>query len=787
MLCNCYDNFDFSARWITLAGSDAPNTALEFFASFNDNGQEEKILRISAESCYSLYINGVFIGKGPVRGCWNINFFDAYDVSKILHPGENIIAVRVHSMNDLKNFNYHPAGCGLIAEIPGILSTDTSWRVRRVPGWHNTQEVYSFQQGFKVEYDLNCANPEWFLGKDAESWENAVIFDNDALALKKLCPRNIPPLVYTRIIPVLHKAVDPEPCEPETDETIADLLDRETFIPTDRVTSSGNNCYRIAPGENNCTLIFDFKKVCTGYFDMEVTVDEPGVEVHVTTGENIWNDRVRSCYRRKIDHAAFVDSFFLKPGKNRISNEFLAHGGSMLQVAFRNIHKEVIIDSPVYCDRRYPYSGGSTFLCSDHQLNQIWNMCRETISACTTDTFEDGPWREHAFWVNDLVVENIASLVLFGMSDIHRRSLELTFAQQYDSGWCPGAVPAQHDPETQKLVLVPTNFFLFTVLDDCYRESGDSEILRRYLPNLKKILDAAEATCDADGLINPPEKLWNFFDWGYELNNITFNDSRCSMLNSLYIHALKLYCRFCRITGVEYPSEELEMRIERIKKALPLYLNDEGIVVDPAQQIHMETRTFSPTALASELSMAFALQCGAWGIECEKRFVEAIISGKYLSPELYLSSVIFDEIGKRGGAQEALDRIRKYWGQFIRMGLSTIPESGVHLVGKVGYWENGSFCHGFTTGPVKFFRQVLLGIKDVDDGFSSFVFAPQSLDLEYASGSVATPHGEILVSWQRNGDSLDAELTVPAGCIASLPDGRKLYAGTHTVKVALNQ
>ena len=330
------------------------------------------------------------------------------------------------------------------------------------------------------------------------------------------------------------------------------------------------------------------------------------------------------------------------------------------------------------------------------------------------------------------------------------------------------------------MILVPTNFFLFTIMDDYYRESGDKETVRDYLPNLKKILDLAESLCKDDGLIQPPDKMWNFFDWGYELNNITFSRKGGTMLNSLYITAMKLFSRLCRITDTPFDKNILDQRIARISKGLQRFISAEnGLPVDPASKIEMPKRTFSDTELTSELSMAFALQSGVWDSDSEKRFIDAIISGKYLAPELYLQAVIFDELSKRGLADEALARIRRYWGQFIKIGRKTIPESGIHLIGRTGYWENASYCHGFTTHPAVFFRREILGIRDIDNGFAEFVFAPQSFDLEYASGSVVTPHGEIRVAWQRQDDKMDVELSLPCGVTAALVDGRKFSAGTH--------
>jgi hypothetical protein len=59
----------------------------------------------------------------------------------------------------------------------------------------------------------------------------------------------------------------------------------------------------------------------------------------------------------------------------------------------------------------------------------------------------------------------------------------------------------------------------------------------------------------------------------------------------------------------------------------------------------------------------------------------------------------------------------------------------------------------------------VLGVKPVKPGFSEFTVAPCESTLEYAKGSVPTPHGEIHVEWRKNADgSLFADVKAPKEC-----------------------
>lgn len=68
-------------------------------------------------------------------------------------------------------------------------------------------------------------------------------------------------------------------------------------------------------------------------------------------------------------------------------------------------------------------------------------------------------------------------------------------------------------------------------------------------------------------------------------------------------------------------------------------------------------------------------------------------------------------------------------------------------------------------------------------GFAEFSFRPALLDLTFAEGRIPTPHGNIAVRLERSGQGIEAELRIPEGCSAVLPDGSKLETGTHLVQL----
>ena len=91
---------------------------------------------------------------------------------------------------------------------------------------------------------------------------------------------------------------------------------------------------------------------------------------------------------------------------------------------------------------------------------------------------------------------------------------------------------------------------------------------------------------------------------------------------------------------------------------------------------------------------------------------------------------------------------------------------------------NGSLCHAFGTIPLNVLQSMVLGVEPLDPGFRLFRFDPHLFDLDFARGRIPAPTGNIKVEVNRE----TAEITVPQGCTAILPDGRKLQAGNHSIQ-----
>lgn len=792
----------FPASWIAPADQDnKPNATFRAYRSFSlEDVPAQALLQVSAQALCRVFLNGQEVLNGPSRGTAALQFRESVPVAPFLRKGLNHLAAIVHSPVT-ENFLAPPGEPALWVELEGILGTDAQWRLQQAPEIRREVPFHTFQTGYMEWRDLTQAPGDaWLLGELSGEWlPPRVLPPTHPLARKLLLETGLPPQHRESIPPLRLLALRQiEPVPPEVEAlSPARLVNALPLspLPEGRLLHPESLCSSTPtqealllpdPQENRgLSLVLDWGQEAIGR--LEVLLDAPaGTVVDVTYGEELWRekgDRLPAAFACN-EHYNFTDRYLLREGENRLGNLVWERGCRMTQLTFRHFSRPIRLHSARFHLHRYPFQERGSFQASDPLLSQIWSLCRRTLESCATDIFLDCPWRERAFWVNDLLVESAASLAAFGASPIHQRAFQLAFSQQRpQDGMIPGVCPAPEGDLRKSLVLLPTNFFLFQTLHHYYMATGDKATVASSLPHLRKILEGFDALTGEDGLVKVPPEVWNFYDWGYDLYGYSFSPAQESMLQYLRMTAEKLYLALCRECQTDPQRENIPARVQRIRAATEAAFLDRkrGVLVDNVLY------QGKPGKLVSQLPHALALLSGEAPPECRQSFLQAIHNPDLLSPDLYLHAPIFQATATWGSEKDkakALARIRTYWGDCLKAGYDTLYEAGVgSLRGKEAYGGAGSLCHGFGTSPLCFFSEALLGIQPQKPGFQEFTLRPALLDLTSLEGRVPTPQGEIQLQCQRTPEGIQAEVTVPPDTTALLPQGTRLPPGKHTVRL----
>lgn len=199
---------NWQAKWIWYGGEESPRNAYWCSRKSFDipSGAGRVLALISADSRYSLWVNGKYIGYGPVRGFAHNWRYDEYDITSHVQSGTNTIAVLVQHYGH-STFQYIEARGGLLAQVECdnmvVAATDSTWRGSLHPSYSRRAVRMCIQQAWAEDFDARVEPLGWTQADfDDSGWENAVVVgDVGCKPWTNLSPRDIPFLTDTPVYP----------------------------------------------------------------------------------------------------------------------------------------------------------------------------------------------------------------------------------------------------------------------------------------------------------------------------------------------------------------------------------------------------------------------------------------------------------------------------------------------------------------------------------------------------------------------------------------------------------
>ncbi|NOU85878.1 Bacterial alpha-L-rhamnosidase [Paenibacillus sp. LMG 31460] len=193
------------ANWIWKTGDRRPiNEHIIFRKTFEWAAalSNRAMLSISADTKYRLWVNGTELGEGPIRSTADHWYYDEFDITHLLRPGANAIAVKVWHYGH-SNYQYVENEAGLIAQLSlhgsagiQVIGTDETWLYRRHEGYDADVVKRNVNIGWMEIYDANAMSEQWVLPSyDDRNWARSeVVAPYGGVPWGKLYPRGIEPL-----------------------------------------------------------------------------------------------------------------------------------------------------------------------------------------------------------------------------------------------------------------------------------------------------------------------------------------------------------------------------------------------------------------------------------------------------------------------------------------------------------------------------------------------------------------------------------------------------------------
>ncbi|MDD5704283.1 MAG: alpha-L-rhamnosidase N-terminal domain-containing protein [Kiritimatiellae bacterium] len=753
------------AQWIWLPpdgpASDVHALARKCFAL--DRAVRSARCRISANSSYELYVNGVWVGRGPIRSWPSWQYFDEYDLTALLSPGRNVLAVHAyhHGTEHIGALEQFAGPGGLLVHLTATgedgrrqeVVSDASWRLCRHPAYAIEAGFVTWhRQDYKETFDARLEPVRWREACfDDGDWKQATVVGSvPCEAWPRLLPRPFPPFTRETVRPVNvfgHLSGCAYGFTPH------DIRRPEALtLETDAVTE-------IEPLHEDfeVQLMLDFGRTVVGRFHLEIE-DCGGGEVWVSYGESLNLTR--------------VDRLILRPGsqhwqpcERRLARYAL--------LTFRNLRGVLKLRRAWFELTTYPVREAGAFKCSDARLNRIWETGRWTLRLNMHDHFEDCPWREQTLYSGDLRVSALLAYHAFGDYALARESLIKMARIQRAEGVIPNHGPV---PCNWKRWIPEYTALWVMALDDYWMHSGDRELINSLWPNAKAALAWYRSWRDERGLMRqlPGDSRADFVD---NLAGIR-QDGQVLAVQCFYYMALKAAERLADVAKDPEAGVAARGAAEALHAAVNALFWNESLhgYADCLPERGEAGRHATADVAASErgryplsaITNGLVLYAGLAPPERRKQVEPLLPGGRLANParsgymNYYLAEVLFGT----GRAADALKLIRDYWGGMLDRGATTFwevfdPETpGGQLPDRM--W---SLCHEFCCGPVHSLPRHVLGVQPREAGFRKVLIEPLTVDLTWAEGCVPTPLGDIGVTWRLHESDRRLELAVahPAG------------------------
>ena len=193
------------------------NRHILFRKAFELGSVREARVFVSADDYYKLYVNGVFAGQGPAAGTLSHTPYDSVDVTALLKPGRNVIAVHTYYQGLVNRVwvsgdNRHGLILDLVADGRTVVASDSSFRTARhraysvasgvTKGWFGAVPgTAGYDTQFMERYDAGA--PEVGFERpdfDDSGWSAAVVHPRGGDY--RLVPQTAPSVVTEEIRPV---------------------------------------------------------------------------------------------------------------------------------------------------------------------------------------------------------------------------------------------------------------------------------------------------------------------------------------------------------------------------------------------------------------------------------------------------------------------------------------------------------------------------------------------------------------------------------------------------------
>jgi hypothetical protein len=738
------------AHWVALPGT-TPFVA-GYRLAFELAEEKTVRLHVSADERYELYLDGKLVGRGPDRGDvdhWN---FETYEAK--IPAGKHLLAARVWTIGEEAPYAQHTFGHGFLLAAEGApLSTgEAKWQAALLPGHGFRDKGDAWGCGLKLELDGIAFPWGWERGKDSLTWVEAPKGD---IAYSLPGANDMPPgrMLIPSILPEQREAiftggrirhVADHPGGPTHGIPILAKDSTTSRIATWQGLLDGKSVS--VPPRTKRRVILDLEQYVCAYPHLRLQGGR-GATVRVHWQEGLFDEKGNKGNRDEIEGKYFreiwrkddgVGDLFRSGGRDETYTTLWWEAGRYVEILVETGDEPLTIAGLSFEETHYPYEDLSEFSASDPRLARVKPLGYRTLQMCAHETTMDCPFYEQLQYAGDTRLQCLVAYVT-GDDDRLARQALLAFDRSRD----PDGLTRSRYPSRIRQTIPPFSLWWVAMVHDFALWRGDLDFVRGLMPGVRSVLDAYRRNVDEEGVFHALEG-WNFMDWVGTWGDGAPADAHWGV-SGLLNFQLAYVARLASELEGWLHEPELQQRharlADRVLAASERLFWDakRGLYADDVKHAHW-----------SEHAQCLALLAGAKHAEAAVRKIADTQEDKGIArTTVYFDHYLFEALGRVGRTDVLLKRLGLWFG-LLDNGLRTVIEMPE---------PTRSDCHAWGAHPIYHFFATLLGIRPTAPGMAKVTVRPNLGGLEWAEGTLRTPHGPLHV----RADATGVQKVLPHG------------------------
>ena len=502
----------------------------------------------------------------------------------------------------------------------------------------------------------------------------------------------------------------------------------------------------------NGVYVFDLGQNFAGVARLKVS-GEPGQTITLRFAERLNPNGM--IYTNNLRAARVTDTYICRGrGVEVWEPRFTYHGFQYIEVTGLKKRPALDLVTGLALSSDTPVAGA--FDCSDPMLNQLHRNIYWTQRANFMDIPTDCPQRDERLgWTGDAQVYIRTATLNCDVAGFYTKWLtDLADGQRAD-GQFPCVAPLKVAPDDGGPAWSDAGVICPWTLYETY---GDRRILEQHYASMTNFIAFCERR-SRPGLL-PPVQYHIFGDW-LSIKAATSNDVICT---AYFACSTKLTARTAEVLGHTADAARYNNLFDRLKTAFnQAYVTDDGVVTGDTQTGYV-------------LALAFDLVDGDRARRAAQHLIDNIASHDWHLTTGFIGTkdlmLVLAKIGRNDVAYRLIHKDTfPSWGFSIKNGATSIWERWDGWTPDKGFQDPGmnSFAHYSFGAVYQWMVENIGGLHSTALAYHHLLIAPQLDDrLTRAATRYDSIRGPISTTWQRHGDRLTLDLSIPANTAATV-------------------